>query len=191
MPKERNHDGSGANVSRISMHTSTEVFFDEAYKSVRSFNDFVAKHALIGRAVADHICYKCASPESFERIRALFEFESVFIYQSIISSRRIAYIRFERPLVTELGPIHYLELSDQKPDASQHEGFDHIEVYPISGTYEGMVNTLAKTETVIHVERPHYTTDDVEITGGFIFRCTREPLIEKIKRDEMNVSVHA
>lgn len=168
------------------MFTSLSDFYNAAGVCIDRFNQFAQKHVLAGKVKADHICFKCASVDSFESIRSLFENESVYIYQSIISGRRIAYIRFKTPLNTELGPIWFLELSDQKSDLSQKEGFDHIEAYPIAGTYEAMVEGLRKTETVIHVERPHHTTDDVEMGDGFLFRATVGPLIEKIKRDEMN-----
>jgi len=163
-----------------------DSFASEAALHVSRFNEFAQRHALALKVAPDHICFKCATSASYEKLRELFEHESEYIFQSIISGRRIAYIRFKSPLATELGPIWFLELSDQKPDLSQLEGFDHIEAYPISGSYEDMVAELSKTETVVHVERPHHTTDDIDMGGGFLFRATREPLIEKIKRDEMN-----
>jgi predicted metalloenzyme YecM len=167
------------------MFNSASDFFNASQEGVALFNTFAEKHQLAGRAQADHICYKCGSSGSFEAVRALLESESDFIYQSLISQRRIAYIKFKKGLETALDTLRYLELSDQKPDGSQEEGFDHIEVFPTQGTYEEMVASLALTENVIHVERPHHTTDDVELEGGFIFRCTRGPLIQKIKADEM------
>jgi hypothetical protein len=112
--------------------------------------------------------------------------QSDYMYQSIISQRRIAYIRFKTPLPTSLGNIWYLELSDQKPDGSQREGFDHIEVYPTRDAYVDMVEKLKTIETVVHVERPHHTTDDVDMGNGFLFRCSPGPLIEKIKADEIH-----
>lgn len=160
-------------------------FHADSAECVRQFNAFAAKHSLSGYALPDHICYKCGSAESFERVRKLFESESEYIFQSIISARRISYIKFKKPLVSGLGPIAFLELSDQKPDGSQGDGFDHIEVYPVAMPYEDFVRRFENAERVIKVERPHHATYDIEIGGGFIFRCTREPLIEKIKRSEM------
>lgn len=126
-----------------------------------------------------------STAESFERIRKLFECASKYIYQSIISNRKIAIVRFEEGISTTLGMINYLELSDQKPDNSQKEGFDHIEAYPKEWSYEDMVHQFEKTETAIKVERPHHTTHDIDIGEGFLFRCTQGPLIEKIKSVEM------
>lgn len=162
-----------------------EDFNTGAEQYVAMLNAFAEKHQLVGRAQADHICYKCDSRESYERIRALFETESEYIYQSIISKRRIACIRFNKGIETSLGTITLLELSDQKPDGSQQEGFDHIEVYPTTLSYEEMVRELEKSEQVIEVMRPHHTTHDIDIGSGFLFRFTHGPLIEKIKTTEM------
>jgi len=48
-----------------------------------------------------------------------------------------------------------------------------------------MVARLAASEKIIKVERPHHTTHDIDIKDGFLFRCTQEPLVDKIRRDEM------
>lgn len=164
---------------------SIEDFYAGAEESIGLFNVFVTKHSLAGRAEPDHICYKCGSVESFEHMRQLFEGASTYIYQSIISKRRIAIIRLARGVETALGPINFVELSDQKPDNSQIDEFDHIEVYPTAGSYDDLVQELETTEEVVKVERPHHTTHDIDIGDGFLFRCTRELLIEKIKREEM------
>lgn len=161
------------------------TFYAEAQKYVDMFDAFASSRGLTGRAHADHICYKCGSRESFEQIRNFFEWESDFIYQSIISHRSIAIIKFKHPIVTALGKIWYMELSDQKPDGSQKDGFDHIEAYPIIGTYEEMVTHIEKTDTVVAVVRPHHSTHDIDVGDGFLFRCTHGPLIEKIKGEEM------
>ncbi|TSC84701.1 MAG: hypothetical protein G01um101413_85 [Parcubacteria group bacterium Gr01-1014_13] len=160
-----------------------DEFYIEAEKSMRSFNDFANKYDLQGKTRADHICYKCESKESFDFIRTLLESTSEYIYQSIISGRRIAYIKLKRGINTALGEINFLELSDQKPDNSQKNGFDHVEVFPTSLTYHAMIAILEWSESVIKVERPHHTTHDIKLDDGFIFRCTHGPLIEKIKTE--------
>lgn len=167
------------------MKKTIEAFYAESEEYIAVFNAFAQKHDLEGNAAADHICYKCSSRESFEEMRQMLEQESEYIYQSIISNRRIAYVRFKKGIETALGTIFYLELSDQKPDGSQKEGFDHIEVYSLTSSYDEMVLNLARSEKVVHVERPHHTTDDIDIQEGFLFRCTQGPLIEKIKKTEM------
>jgi predicted metalloenzyme YecM len=167
------------------MLNTIEDFYLDSEKYIKIFNEFIDKHSLINKSLPDHICYKCDSVESFESLRKILEKESKFIYQSIISERRIAYIKLKRGFETSLGTIYFLELADQKPDKSQINSFDHIEVYPTGLSYEDFVNDLAKTEKVIKVVRPHHTTDDIEIGGGFLFRCTEGPLLEKIKGSEM------
>ena len=161
-------------------------FYRDARPYTELVNRFVEKTGLVGAAQADHICYKCGSKESFESQRALLEPESEYVYQSYISGRRIACIRLKRPIETSLGTIHLLELSDQKRDGSQRDGFDHIEAYARRGSYEEMVAKLKKTEKVVAVVRPHHSTHDIDIGNGFLFRCTRGPLVEKIKREEMS-----
>jgi predicted metalloenzyme YecM len=165
---------------------SIEGFYAESETFVALFDTFAVKHNLRGRARADHICYKCDSKESFEKIREIFEGASEYVYQSIISKRRIAIIRFKKGIQTSLGVINFLELSDQKPDSSQRNGFDHIEAYAAGRSYNEMVKEFESSEEVIKVERPHHTTHDIDIGGGFLFRCTQGPLIEKIKNTEMN-----
>ncbi len=171
----------------IDQHEQTiKEFYTDSETYIQQFDAFAEKHGLIGRVAADHICYKCASAESFEHIRALFEHESEYMHQAIISNRRIVYIRLKYPISTTLGPIYFLELSDQKVDGSQKEGFDHVEIYPTAQSYEDTIAQLELFETVTKVERPHHTTHDIDIGGGFLFRCTEGPLIEKIKNSEMN-----
>jgi len=162
-----------------------EEFYLGSQKYIEIFDGFAKKHSLVGITRPDHICCKCSSKESFESMRAMLEGESAYLYQSIISQRRIAIIKLKKGIETALGTIHFLELSDQRPDGSQRDGFDHIEVYPTGITYEEMIAKLESSEKVIKVERPHHTTHDIELEGGFIFRCTRGPLIEKIKDSEM------
>ena len=162
-----------------------ENFYAESRQFVELFDAFAAKHSLFGRTQADHICYKCESKESFESMREMFESESKYVYQSIISKRRIALIRFKKGIETSIGTINFLELSDQKLDNSQRDGFDHIEAYAVGRTYDEMVKEFESYERVTKVERPHHTTHDIDIGGGFLFRCTQGPLIEKIKDSEM------
>lgn len=162
-----------------------EEFYTRAQSYVELFDAFVRKHALMDRVRADHICFKCDSKESYEKTRALFEEESAYLYQSIISMRRIAIIKLKRPIETRLGPIWFVELSDQKPDGSQVNAYDHIEAYATAGTYEDMVQRFEAVETVTKIVRPHHTTHDIDIGRGFLFRCTQGLLIKKIKSSEM------
>lgn len=162
-----------------------EDFYADTQPYVELFNTFVAKHALAGKAAVDHINYKCDSAETYEHMRALFEHDSEYIYQSIISNRRIALIKLRRSIHTALGPMYLLELSDQKPDHSQTNRFEHIEAYPLAESYDSFVQSFAETETLIPHDRIHHSTQDIDMGQGFLFRCTPGPLIEKIKTGEM------
>jgi len=159
-------------------------FYVASAPLVRAFSKFVFDYYVSGNAKADHICFKCSSSEEFEHLRALLEPESEYVYQSYISGRRIAVIRIKSAFDTPLGQIKVVELSDQKPDGSQTSGFDHIEIYPDSITYEALVAIMEKTNLPLKkVERPHHTTVDIPLDGGYLVRLTREPLLDKIKRE--------
>lgn len=167
------------------MYKNTEEFFTAAEESVKFFNTWVAECS--PDAVADHICYKCSSTEEFEALRKILENHSDFIYQSIISHRRIAIIKFLKPIASNLGDIWYLELSDQKPDGSQTSGFDHIEIYPREGSLDDFARQLQKQGmTLEKTVRPHHTTYDVLLNKAFKVRLEPDALIEKIKREEMD-----
>ncbi len=160
--------------------------FCTSLQIIRAFDDFVATHSLVGRAKADHICYKCASTKSFEEIRSTFEGDSAFVYQSIIAGRRIAIIRFHEPLKTALGPISLLELSDQKPDGSQKDGLEHIEIYPTHGSTNDLVTHLtSQNVTIKTIVRPHHTTHDMTLVDDFKIRIENEPLMQKIVQEEI------
>ena len=159
-------------------------FFEPAERCIQVFDTWIAPFSLKVRA--DHIGYKCSNSTEFERLRFLLERESVFMYQSIISQRRIAIIKLLHPLKTVCGEIAFLELSDQKPDGSQVSGFDHLEVYPLEGTVEELVQEFQKEGRVFEqIARPHHVTYDRSLAEGFKLRLEAEPLIEKIKATEM------
>lgn len=168
------------------MISTLDQFYNEAAESAALLNAFAKKHDLANIARADHICYKCSSSNVFETMRMMFEFRSAYIYQSIISKRRIAYIKIPRSLSTSLGDINFLELSDQKLDGSQTDRFDHIELYPIGISYEELVQKIVRGgEVAEKVERPHHTTHDVKLDTGFLVRFEPDALVDKIKREEM------
>lgn len=167
------------------MIDSTATFFTAAQPHITTFNAWCVQ--TLPDATADHLCYKCGDTAEFEQLRAMFEKDSAYIYQSVISQRRIAIVAFREPVGTALGDIRFLELSDQKPDGSQESGFDHIEIYPNSGDMDALAGALeAKGTTFTKVERPHHTTYDAVIDGkSFKVRLEPEALLRKIKRDEM------
>ncbi|MEK6934807.1 MAG: VOC family protein [Nanoarchaeota archaeon] len=169
---------------------SVNDFYEGAREIIDSFERFLQENELIRRVQADHICYKCRNSESFIAIRSLFEspHESDAagsrINQSYISKRRIALITLNKLIETSVGNIGLLELSDQRPDGSQEEGFDHIEIYAKRGTYDELVDYLSGRGLEIKkIERPHHTTHDIPISGGFLVRLTRESLYDKVGRE--------
>jgi len=166
------------------MIKNLEEFFIEAGKYMAWFNLWAEKY--LPTAKADHLGYKCADSAEFEALRALLENHSTFVYQSIVSKRRDAIIKFLAPLPSVLGEVFYFELADQKPDGSQTSGFDHIEIYPTSGSVEDLVNELATKGMVLEkIERPHHVTFDGVIADNFKVRLEAEALIEKIKAKEI------
>jgi predicted metalloenzyme YecM len=176
---------NGINWREWKMIRNLGGFYARSNEYVAAFNAFIVRNQLEGKVCADHICYKCGSRGSFERIRALFENDGWY-YQTLISNRRIAVIRFAVPIRTNAGNINFLELSDQKPDGSQVDGFDHIEVYPTGMDYAQFITQLSTREKVVFKERPHHSTYDVDIGNGFIFRTTSGPLVQKIIAEQMS-----
>lgn len=163
-----------------------ESLYSEADPLIRAFNGFVDKFDLAEIAAPDHICFKCESSEEFERVRAILEPRSVFIYQSYISGRRIAKVRLKWGFQTFLGLISILELSDQKSDGLQATGFDHIEIYPKSVSYEELVEKLTGRGVELQEsKRPHHTTHDIELGDKYNLKLTHEPILNKIRREEM------
>lgn len=158
-------------------------FMDGARRSAQTFDAWINDRKPDARA--DHLCFKCASSDEYEMMRRMFESDGAFVYQSIITKRRIAIIGLRTAVPTLLGEIRVLELSDQKPDGSQTSGFDHIEIFPTNGSVEDLLHRLESSGALFErIERPHHTTYDTEIGGGFKVRLEEEPLIEKIKREE-------
>lgn len=166
------------------MFRTVPDFYAGAKSVVEEFNKFISDYGLIELVVADHICYKVSSVDNFEEMRRTFEKDNKWLYQNIISKRRIATIRTNQHIETLVGKIDLVELSDQKPDGSQTDGFDHIEIYPVNLTYEDLVSNLkGRGLEVKEIVRPHHTTHDIKLNGGFIVRLTRDRLAEKIKKE--------
>ena len=153
---------------------------------VSEFNAFCEKYELVGKVKPDHICIKVSSKEIYETTRELFEFDSKYVYQSIISKRRISVVGLTTVIPTVLGDISYLELSDQKPDNSQDDRVDHIEIVSFTFSYDELVSFLKdKGVEMKEVVRPHHSTHDIYLASGFIVRLSHEMLVDKIKREEM------
>ncbi len=167
------------------MSSALESFFSSAQPLIRDIELLAQTYHLTDTVCIDHIGYDCGSRAEFESVRTMFESESEFIYQSIISSRPIAIIKFKTPITTKLGPLFYLELCDQKPTGTQVSGFDHVELAPIHGSYDELIQALRAAQCPIEQKvRPHHTTHDLSVPHGKV-RFEPELLITKIKREEM------
>ena len=167
------------------MISNIEQFYLEGKMVLEKLDVFFGEVGLVGLVRADHICFKCESSDEFENMRKIFEQNSAYLFQSIISARRISVIKFVQPLETIVGEICMLELSDQKPDGSQKSEFDHIEVYPVGKSVEEIVKFLEQKGIVVEKEaKPHHTTWDFFV-DGFRVRIEECPLMEKIKREEI------
>ena len=175
------------------MFTDAGHFLGEAYNFLRVLIlDVVGLEieGLYERLKVDHISYKCEGSEEFEHIRRILEVASAFFYQSKIADRRIAYFRLTAPCTFGCGEVgyeaHYVELADRKPTGTVRVGFDHIEMYPTKGLTDDVIRLfLSYNVELKKVERPHHTTYDHTFKDGKILRITNEPLINKIKYEEM------
>jgi predicted metalloenzyme YecM len=148
----------------------------------------VENRILIKGVSLDHVCYKCSSNEEYENIRRMFEYEDIFVYQSIISKRRIAYIGLGESLQSIFGAVNYLELSDQKPDNSQESKCDHVEPLPININYKEMVELFEKHSLKTEISnKPHHQTYDIILPCGVKLKLSRCPLIDKIYEDELKI----
>jgi predicted metalloenzyme YecM len=166
------------------MFSTLDEFLTAAQPFADLFSAWATRYA--PDASADHLCFKCASADEFEQLRTILEKDAGFVYQSVISARRIAIVKFPRPIPTALGDIWFLELSDQKPDGSQVSGFDHVEIYPKSGGMESLGELLeSKGMKLEKIVRPHHTTIDGFIEASFKVRLEPEALVSKIIREEM------
>ncbi len=172
-------------------------FFRLAEAPLRTFEDFATHAGLTserGQSAADHIGWKCGCNNEYEKMRRMFEQDSRFIYQSMVSGRRIAIIRLAQGIPTSLGAMHVVELSDQKPDGSQRSGFDHVEIRSLwgkDGARELAQRIVARGFVCAKVMRPHHVTHDIEMVRLddsrllFKVRIEDEALLDKIRRDEM------
>lgn len=156
-------------------------------------------------AVADHFSYKCREVREYDALRSRFEEYADgwrgcrFLHQTIISGRRVAVIGLTAPIVTRLGDLRYLELSEPKPMSSDAGGFDHVEIYPARNDIPpwAALSDLAERlndrsgARFVKKERPHHSTWDARIARDpsredrqdFILRLTDRALALKIGRE--------
>ncbi len=151
---------------------------------VAQLNSFCSEQGLVGIVQADLICIRCSTSDIYDARRKDLEMKNKFIFQSIVSGRRVSAIGLMEPLLTVVGDIGCLELCDQKPDHSQDDRISHITL--VSSAYEEVMSKLKAGGVAIEeTVRPHYTSADIILPSGFTIRLAKEKLIEKIKREEM------
>lgn len=153
---------------------------------VAQFNYFCEDNDIVGLVQADLICLKCSDAEIYEARRKEAESRSHFIYQTIVSDRRISLIKLKETIPTVVGTIEYLELCDQKPDNSQDNRISHIEIVPITISYNELIDKLKEKGIELKESiRPHHSTHDIILPSGFCIRLYPEFLIDKIRRTEI------
>ncbi len=163
-----------------------DIFFEKAYESIEQIEVFIRSNKLETMITLDHLCYKCESHEEFTMIREILEEKGDYLYESWIGDRLIALIKLTEPLSTSFGPISFIELQDQKPAGTQKSGFSHLEAYPKDVAYGDILEYLKGQEvSVIEDPTPHHPIHEVELSPSFVFRLEQEPIIEKIKREEL------
>ena len=169
-------------------------FFEEfavvATPFIQQCDAFISKHGLHGKVMVDHLCFKCGSASEYEQVRNMLEATppSVFVYQVQLSGRRVAYVGLREGIISVNNPIRFIELSDKKPGAEETTDFHHAELYPTTVDYDQLIQSLEDSgETIQRQFRPHHTTHDLVLHGGFILRFTQRPLIEKIVQEQLSL----
>lgn len=163
-----------------------QEFLDKAKTdAVSVLENFISTNKLKEKIILDHICYKCASNDEFVAMRKMLEPEALYLYESWISERLIAVIKLKTPIETMFGPLHFVELQDAKNAPNQKSGFTHIEAYPVSGYQETIEYMRSRGVAVVEDPTPHHPIHEVSLNQNFTFRLEREPVIEKIKREEL------
>lgn len=155
--------------------------------AVAQLDDFCKVYNLVGLIKADLVCIKCSSKEIYEARRAHYDMDSRFLYQAVIAGRRIVIIGLTETIKTSVGDIRCLEITDQKADNSQTDRLNHIGIIPVGISYDELVGKLKEGGAELReVVRSHgYTACDVVLPTGFFIRIQKEPLIDRIKREEM------
>jgi predicted metalloenzyme YecM len=165
---------------------NNKEFFAQAGSALETMRLFIAGNDLATILIPDHLCYKCASHEEFLEIRSMLERESFYLYESWISDRLIAILKLKEPISTAFGDISYLELQDKKERSGPLSGFTHIEFYPATTTYETVLEKMKEKKIqIISDPTPHHPIHEVTLSDTFVFRLEHEPVIKKIKREEL------
>ena len=170
------------------METKTYNLAKMCEPAVTQLEYFCETYGLVGLVKADLVAVKCSSGKIYEARRAQHEEDSRFLYQSIVSNRRIAVIGLREAIKTSVGDIGCLEILDQKPGGSQIDRLTHVGIVPAGISYDELISKLKEGgANVTEIERPHgYAACDVLLPTGFSIRVQKEALIDRIKREEIN-----
>lgn len=162
-----------------------DYFYKEAKKIVELFDEHCQNLRLENHAKVDHFGLRTSSHSIYLELREIFSGHSLFIYESIISNRPISIIKLKIPLQTKLGVLHFLELSDQKPDGSQIDIFDHFEIVPQGMVYKELVGLVkASGVNLRENNKIHHSTFDI-VLPDMVIKLSKQMLIDKIKNEEI------
>lgn len=163
-----------------------ETFQKRAAEYLELLFEFLHEHNLIEKVFVDHIGYDSGSNQEYENLRKILEEHSEYLYQANISERRISVFKLNQKISCHQKNLEtqYIELADQKPDGSQSEGFDHIEIHPQNISFEELIEICeSKNLGFKKKERPHHVTFDLKLSNDLGVKLTNTKLFEKIKNE--------
>lgn len=162
-------------------------FYNKLQSYLDNFSAYGAEFNINMKGIDfDHICYKCRSQKEYEYLRGLMEIEGKFIYQAIISGRRISIIGFKKPLVSKFGKVKYLELSDKELGSDIIYGCNHLELIPKSISYGEMVKRFKKSNSsLVRNKKKHHFTYDLVISKSLKIKFSKGRVIDHIYKSEM------
>ena len=75
----------------------------------------------------DHICYRVATTDRYQELKARLVPDNELLAETIISGRPIATFRLQQPLQYQGRTIELLELPSPKAGSPYSEGYEHVE----------------------------------------------------------------
>ena len=106
----------------------------------------------------DHICYRVATEESYQEMKAFLEKKATLLSETMINQRPICSFRLSEPLMYKKRAIWVLELPSPKAGSPYAEGFEHVEF-------------VVNEPLDVFVQRHQYLTFD---TKGFSKKVNRD-----------------
>lgn len=147
-------------------------------------NAWANAKGILGNVRADHIGFTCASDDEFRAMMERQAQEFAWVHTVLLSGRLVAYAKLRASAASAFGPVHFVEISAQKPDGSQASRFNHLEVACGGMKMETVVaHWRTRGVTGMPSGRIHHPTYDIVLDGGFEIRIEPEPLVEKIVRE--------